>query len=162
MAEELRQIKAPLGVGQPLAENHEYYAENPYSTAGIFENGYRHTTRLGSTIDNSFYIVGRDDKNQPQTKKNFRNRECTRQEQKPLDLLDHQPFIYRMPRKMASTCKYQDIHTTVSFSRKFVCKNMYEIGYGYRQIGKHIIMFHPDLDCRATIPNRYAIGTGGY
>ena len=136
MAEELRQIKAPLGV-YAISGNHEYYAENPYSTAEYLKTAGIVTLRdSAALIDNSFYIVGRDDKT------NHKRKELSEivnalDKSKPLILLDHQPFHLQDAQKNGIDLQISGhTHNGQFFPGNLFVKNMYEIGYGYRQIGK--------------------------
>jgi len=136
MAEELRQIKAPLGV-YAISGNHEYYAENPYSTTEYLKTAGIVTLRDSATlIDNSFYIVGRDDKT------NHKRKELSEvvnalDKNKPLILLDHQPFHLQDAQKNGIDLQISGhTHNGQFFPGNLFVKRMYELGHGYRKIGK--------------------------
>ncbi len=136
MAEELLQIKAPLGV-YAISGNHEYYAENPYSTAEYLKTAGIITLRDSAVlINNSFYIVGRDDKT------NHKRKELAEvvtglDKNKPLILLDHQPYHLQDAQKNGIDLQISGhTHNGQFFPGNLFVKRMYELGHGYRKIGK--------------------------
>lgn len=136
MAEELKQIKAPLGV-YAISGNHEYYGENPYSTSEYLKTAGIITLRDSvALIDNSFYLVGRDDKtNQKRKALNDIMREMDRS--KPVILLDHQPFHLEEAQKNEVDLQISGhTHNGQFFPGNLFVKRMYELGYGYMKKGK--------------------------
>lgn len=136
MAEELKQIKAPLGV-YAISGNHEYYAENPYSTSEYLKTAGIITLRDSSAlIDNSFYLVGRDDKTN-HNRKALNDIMTGVDKNKPVILLDHQPFNLDEAQKNEVDLQISGhTHNGQFFPGNLFVKSMYELGYGYLKKGK--------------------------
>lgn len=136
MDEEFRSIKAPLGVFA-INGNHEHYAESPDATAkylissGI--NVLRDETRL---VDSSLYLVGRDDRTNPNRmplSKLIEKCDGT----KPIILLDHQPF--QLEEAQQNNVDFQfsgHTHNGQFFPGMLLVKGMYELAYGFMKKGK--------------------------
>lgn len=136
MEEELRQIKAPLGVFA-ISGNHEYYSENPFSTAEFLQNKCGITVLRDSValINNSFYVVGRDDKS------NHKRHDLSKvmagiDQSKPVILLDHQPFHLEEAEHNGVDLQISGhTHDGQIFPGNLIVKSMYEVGAGYMQKG---------------------------
>ena len=134
MAEELRQIVAPLGV-YAISGNHEYYGENPYiaeeylKSAGI--TFLRDSTIL---VNNSFYLVGRDDRTNHK-RKEIAQLTSAIDHSKPVIMLDHQPYHLKEARENGVDLQISGhTHNGQFFPGNLFVKQMYELGYGYRKI----------------------------
>jgi len=136
MAEELRQIKAPLGV-YAISGNHEYYGENPFSTSEYLKTAGIITLRDSSIlIDNSFYLVGRDDRTN-RNRKALNDIMSATDKSKPVILLDHQPFHLEEAQKNEVDLQISGhTHNGQFFPGNLFVKRMYELGYGYMKKGK--------------------------
>ncbi len=137
--EELRQIKAPMGVFAVFG-NHEYYGGDYGKDRKLLMDFYRKSniTLLRDSvamIDSTIYIVGRDDHSNHQRKqlsaltKNLDN-------SKFIILLDHQPWELQE----AEQCKVDlqlsgHTHAGQLFPGNLLIKNMYENPHGYSRRG---------------------------
>jgi len=136
MDEELRQIKAPFGV-YAINGNHEHYTETPNATAEYLKKaGITVLLDEVSLVDNSFYVVGRDDRsnlNRKQLKEIVRGLDET----KPKILLDHQPFHLDEAGNNGIDLQISGhTHNGQFFPGNLIVKGMYELGYGYLKKGK--------------------------
>lgn len=136
MDEELKQIKAPLGV-YAINGNHEHYAETPNATAEYLKKaGIRVLRDEVSLVDSSFYIVGRDDRS------NMRRKSLTDivnglDSIKPRILLDHQPYQLEEAENNGIDLQISGhTHNGQFFPGNLFVKKMYELGYGYKKKGK--------------------------
>jgi len=136
MAEDLRQIKAPMGV-YAISGNHEYYGENPFSTSEYLKTAGIVTLRDSSAlINNSFYLVGRDDKTNHK-RKALSDIVSGLDKSKPIILLDHQPFHLEDAEKSDVDLQISGhTHNGQFFPGNLFVKRMYELGYGYMKKGK--------------------------
>lgn len=136
MAEVLKQIVAPLGV-YAINGNHEYYGENPYIAEEYLKTGgitfLRDSTIL---VNNSFYVVGRDDRTNPNRKK-IAELTSNIDHSKPVIMLDHQPYHLNEARENGVDLQISGhTHNGQFFPGNLIVKRMYEVGYGYRKIDK--------------------------
>ena len=136
MAEEFRQIKAPLGV-YAISGNHEYYAENPYTTSEYLKAaGITFLRDSAALVNNSFYIVGRDDRTNHK-RKNLSDIVNGIDKTKPVILLDHQPFHLNEAQENGVDLQISGhTHNGQFFPGNLLVKKMYELGHGYMQKGK--------------------------
>jgi len=136
MDEELREIKAPLGVFA-ISGNHEYFAETPTMTADYLKNaGITYLKDDVALIDNSFYVLGRDDRSNA-NRKNLDQIVNGLDKNKPKILLDHQPFHLEDAEKNDIDLQISGhTHNGQFFPGNFIVKTMYELAYGYLKKGK--------------------------
>jgi len=135
MAEEFRSIKARLGVFA-INGNHEHYAEKPNETAEYLQSaGITVLRDSGCLVDNSFYIVGREDKTM-HNRKNLSEIVKGLDENKPLILMDHQPFHLEEAEQNGIDFQFSGhTHNGQFFPANLGVKRMYELGYGYLKKG---------------------------
>jgi len=135
MDEEFRSIKARLGV-YAINGNHEHYAEQPNATAEYLKSaGITFLRDSVCLVDNSFYIVGRDDKTNLNRKKLS---EIVKglDENKPRILMDHQPYHLEEAEKNKIDFQISGhTHNGQFFPGNLFVKWMYELGYGYLKKG---------------------------
>ncbi|MDR0371521.1 MAG: metallophosphoesterase [Prevotellaceae bacterium] len=132
MSEEFNRIHAPLGVFA-ISGNHEYYGENPY----LFENYLKENTQvqfLRDTvvlIDDSFYLVGRDDRTNLNRKK-INEIVAGTDKDKPFVLLDHQPVELEESEQNGIDLQLSGhTHNGQFFPGNLLVRGMYENPYGY-------------------------------
>jgi len=136
MDEELRSIHAPLGV-YAINGNHEHYAETPTATEEYLKKaGIIFLRDSVSLVNNSFYVVGRDDRTN-------HNRKPLSEIVKGLDdnklriLMDHQPFNLEEAGKNGIDLQLSGhTHNGQMFPGNLIVKKMYELGHGYMKKGK--------------------------
>jgi predicted MPP superfamily phosphohydrolase len=136
MNEELKTIKAKLGV-YAINGNHEHYAEVVHATEEYLNSSGIHFLRDNSVlVDNSFYIVGRDDRS------NLNRKQLTElvnglDAAKPKIMMDHQPFHLEEAEQNGIDLQVSGhTHNGQFFPGNLIVKRMYEVGYGYLQKGK--------------------------
>ncbi|HJV77151.1 MAG TPA: metallophosphoesterase [Paludibacter sp.] len=136
MDEEFRSIKAPLGV-YAISGNHEYYAETPGATADYLRKaGIVFLRDSACLVDNSFYVVGRDDRTN-RNRKSLKEIVTGLDDNKPKILLDHQPFHLEEAEQNDIDLQISGhTHNGQSFPGDLLVKGMYELGYGYLKKGK--------------------------
>jgi len=136
MNEELKQLKAPLGV-YAINGNHEHFAETPNATANYLKaSGITALNDEVALVDNSFYVIGRDDRINPNRKplsELVKNLDAT----KPRILLDHQPFdLHQAEHNGVDLQISGHTHNGQFFPGNLIVKWMYELGHGYLKKGK--------------------------
>lgn len=136
MIEEFRAIKAPLGI-YAINGNHEHYGESPNATANYLgKAGVIFLRDEALLVDNSFYIVGREDRSRINRKKLIdvvKGLDPT----KPRILLDHQPYHLEVAKQNQIDLQISGhTHNGQFFPGNLFVKRMYEIGHGYKRKGK--------------------------
>ncbi len=136
MEEELRQIKAPMGVFA-ISGNHEYYSESPYSTGEFLQNKCGITLLRDSVtlVNNSFYVVGRDDKTNHK-RHSLSEVMAGLDHSKPIILMDHQPFHLEEAEQNGVDLQISGhTHDGQIFPGNLIVKKMYEVGSGFKKKG---------------------------
>ncbi len=133
--EDLQKIKSTYGV-YGVFGNHEYYGDAPELNRKYYEqSGIRMLFDETVFIDNSFYIVGRNDK----TDKNRKEiAEIIKEVDKkyPMILLDHQPYGLEEAEKNDVTIQFSGhTHEGQFFPGNIMVKYIYELPYGYMKKG---------------------------
>ena len=136
MQTEFKAIKAPLGV-YAISGNHEYYSGKPAEIAKYLRaSGITVLHDSACLVDNSFYVIGRDDRTNPRRKslselvKNLDNSH-------PKILLDHQPFnLEEAERNNIDLQLSGHTHNGQIFPGNLIVKSVYELAYGYLKKGK--------------------------
>ncbi len=130
-----RSVKAPLGIYAVLG-NHEYIGGMKESQAYIEnETGIKLLKDTVVKINNSFYIVGRDDRTNP-SRKSLSSLTEHLDKTLPVILLDHQPYHL----EISENCKVDlqisgHTHNGQIWPLTMLIKNMYEVPYGYKKKG---------------------------
>ena len=156
MDEELRQIKATKGV-YAITGNHEFYAETPRATEEYLRKaGITYLRDSSALIDNSFYVLGRDDRT------NVNRKEISElveklDRTKPVIMLDHQPYELNLTEKNGIDLQISGhTHNGQFFPGNILVKNMYELAHGYKKKGKSHIYVSSGLGIWGP---QYRIGT---
>lgn len=135
MAEEFKQIQSKYGVFA-VSGNHEYFGENPYMLENYLKTaGVTYLRDSAVLVDNSFYIIGRDDKINHNRKKLAEITQFV-DKQKTIILIDHQPF--GLEEAVANQIDLQvsgHTHNGQFFPGNLIVKRMYEQGHGYLKKG---------------------------
>lgn len=136
MEEELSQLHAPLGVFA-ITGNHEYYS-------GVPEEINEYLRAAGITmlhdsvalVDNSFYLVGRDDRTNPKRKQLSELVKYLKPEL-PKILLDHQPYALQQACDNGIDLQISGhTHNGQFFPGNLFVKRIFELGHGYKKKGK--------------------------
>lgn len=135
MAEEFKQLHAPKGV-YAISGNHEYFGENPYELQQYLSSaGVTYLRDSSVLVDNSFYVVGRDDKINPK-RKPLNEIVKGLDASKTMILLDHQPF--HLSEAVDNHIDLQisgHTHNGQFFPGNLIVKSMYEVAHGYFKKG---------------------------
>jgi len=131
MAEEFRAIQSTYGV-YAVSGNHEYFGENPYTLENYLKTaGVKYLRDSAVLIDNSFYVIGRDDKIN-QNRKKLAEITNGLDTQKTMILMDHQPFgLDEAAKNQIDLQVSGHTHNGQFFPGNLIVKNMYEMGHGY-------------------------------
>jgi predicted MPP superfamily phosphohydrolase len=135
MAEELRLIKTKLGVFA-INGNHEHYAEKPNATAEYLESaGVKVLRDEAVLVDNSFYLVGRDEL--PLTnRKDLSGIIAGIDKNLPYILMDHQPFHLEQAQNLGFDLQVSGhTHNGQFFPGNLIVKSIYELPHGYMKKG---------------------------
>jgi len=135
MLEEFRAIKAPLGV-YAINGNHEHYAETPGATAEYLKKaGIIFLRDSASLVNGSFYVVGRDDRTNP-NRKSLKEIVTGMDVKLPRILMDHQPFHLEEAENNNIDLQISGhTHNGQFFPGNLFVKRIYELGYGYLKKG---------------------------
>jgi len=136
MKTELESIHAPLGV-YAIRGNHEYYSGAPQEIAGYLQSSGIHVLIDSAyLVNNSFYIIGRDDRTNP-------NRKPLAEIVKGLDpdipkiLLDHQPYHLEVAEQNGIDLQVSGhTHNGQFFPGSLMVKQLFELAHGYLKKGK--------------------------
>jgi len=136
MLEEFQTIKAPLGV-YAINGNHEYYAEKPTATEDYLKKaGIIFLRDSSCLVNNSFYVVGRDDRTNHK-RKSLEELVKGMDQKLPRILMDHQPFQLEEAENNNIDLQLSGhTHNGQMFPGNLIVKNAYECGYGYLKKGK--------------------------
>lgn len=136
MEQELSQLHAPLGVFA-ISGNHEYYSGVPEEI-----NEYLRAADIRmlhdsvALVDHSFYLVGRDDRTNPNRKPLSELVEGLRPEL-PKILLDHQPYALEQACENGIDLQISGhTHNGQFFPGNLFVKRIFEVGHGYKKKGK--------------------------
>ena len=136
MKVELESIHAPLGI-YAIRGNHEYYSGKPQEIAGYLKaSGITVVIDSACLVDNSFYIIGRDDKTNPRRKALPEIMQGLDKDL-PKILVDHQPYNLELAEQNGIDLQISGhTHNGQFFPGNLLVKNMFELGYGYLKKGK--------------------------
>ncbi|WP_455591557.1 metallophosphoesterase [Bacteroides sp.] len=134
MAEELSELKAPLGIYM-VAGNHEYISGIDESIRFIQSTPIKLLRDTVMTLPNGIQLVGRDDRSN-HARSSLRDLMANVNRDKPVILLDHQP--YQLADSEAEGVDLQfsgHTHRGQVWPMSLVTDHIYEQSHGYRQWG---------------------------
>jgi len=136
MEQELSQLHAPLGVFA-ITGNHEYYSGVPEEINEYLRAaGIRMLHDSVALVDNSFYLVGRDDRTNTNRKPLSELVEGLRPEL-PRILLDHQPYALEQACDNGIDLQISGhTHNGQFFPGNLFVARIFEVGHGYMKKGK--------------------------
>ena len=136
MQVELQSIHAPLGV-YAISGNHEYYSGKPQNIAKYLRSsGITVLHDSVCLVDNSFYLVGRDDKTNLK-RKPLAELVMGLDEKLPKILLDHQPFNLQEAEQNGIDLQLSGhTHNGQFFPGNLIVNAIFEDGYGYLRKGR--------------------------
>lgn len=131
---DLRLLKAPLGV-YAVYGNHEYRANRFAKTRWIKRTGAELLVDTTLLIDNSFYLIGRDDYINPQRQPLHHIMKGV-DKRKPAILLDHQPWTFaEAAMNGVDLGLYGHTHNGQVWPYPLLLKFIYECPFGYYRKG---------------------------
>ena len=135
MDEELRQIKAPLGV-YAVNGNHEYISQTPTETEHFMTKAGIVLLRDSACLVNDrFYIIGRDDYSNKH-RKNLADLTSGLDVEKPRILLDHQPYHLNEAEENNIDLQLSGhTHAGQFFPINLVVNRLFELPHGYKKKG---------------------------
>jgi len=138
LGEALRNIEAPLGV-YACTGNHEYIGGVEPACRYLVEHGIRVLRDSAVCIENSFYILGREDREisgfARKKRKTLEELMLGVNQNLPVILLDHQPF--QLARAAANGIDLQisgHTHHGQLWPLNFITNAIYELSWGYKKI----------------------------
>jgi len=136
MEEELSQLHAPLGVFA-ITGNHEFYSGVPEEiTEYLRAAGIKVLHDSVALVNNSFYIVGRNDRTNP-NRKNLSELVQGLRPELPKILLDHQPYALEQACDNGIDLQLSGhTHNGQFFPGNLIVGSMFELGHGYKKKGK--------------------------
>lgn len=135
MNEDLRKIEAPAGV-YAIPGNHEYIGRDIQAAVKYLQSANINALRDSvALVDNSFYIVGRDDR-MNQNRKTLSELLVGIDHSKPVVMLDHQPYHLEEAEENGVDLQFSGhTHKGQFFPINLIVKSMYENAYGYSTRG---------------------------
>lgn len=132
-ARHFREIKAKYGIYASPGNHDSHGMEN---TSEFFENaGITLLEDSGVVIDNSFYLVGRNDQ-RSNNRKNIDVLLAHRPDRLPVIVLDHRPiFLEQVSRRRVDIQLSGHTHYGQLFPINLIIDGLYELGWGYKKIG---------------------------
>ncbi|NUN10830.1 MAG: metallophosphoesterase [Ignavibacteriaceae bacterium] len=135
----LREIKSKYGI-YAVNGNHEYIGGVGAADGYLTEHGINLLRDETVLIDNSFYIIGREDisSNRFAGKKRKQLNELMEgiNKELPLIMLDHQPFKLNQAEENKIDLQLSGhTHHGQLFPFNFITKKVYEVSYGYKKKG---------------------------
>lgn len=133
-AESFKNIKAPMGVYACLG-NHEYISGLKNSIDFIEKAGIKLLRDSVAEVDDSFYVVGRDDKMNEQ-RKSIEQLVKDLDHSKPIILLDHQPYHLDEAEKNNIDLQISGhTHQGQVWPISMITKQLYELDHGHKKKG---------------------------
>jgi len=136
MEQELSQLHAPLGVFA-ITGNHEYYSGVPEEINEYLRAaGIRMLHDSVALIDQSFYLVGRDDRTNP-NRQTLQSLVKDLKPELPKILLDHQPYDLQQACDNGIDLQISGhTHNGQFFPGNLIVGRIFEVGHGYKKKGK--------------------------
>jgi predicted MPP superfamily phosphohydrolase len=134
MQEEINRLQAPLGVYFCLG-NHEYLSGIEASMEFLRKTNMVLLIDSAVQIDDSFWIIGRDDK-EIGHRRSLKELVAQTNPSQPLFLLDHQPYLPEDAVKNGIDLQFSGhTHDGQLWPLNLIVRKIYEISHGYKSIG---------------------------
>lgn len=143
LGSELNQLKAKLGV-YAVTGNHEYIGGIEEAAAYLKKHGVRLIRDSVVLIENSFYLVGREDRDRPRfagkPRKELHEIIEGVNRNLPLILMDHQPFTLNESLQNGIDLHLSGhTHNGQIWPLNYIIDSIYEVGWGYKnKEGMHV------------------------
>ncbi|MFH1296097.1 MAG: metallophosphoesterase [Bacteroidota bacterium] len=140
LGEALCRIQSKLGVFA-VTGNHEYIGGMEPAVEYLENHGIRMLRDTAVMVDEQFYLVGRDDRDKPRftgiPRKKLEEILVSVDTNFPVILMDHQPFSLAKHASMGIDLQLSGhTHHGQLWPFNYITDAIYEISWGYRQIGK--------------------------
>jgi uncharacterized protein len=140
LGEALRQIKAPLGVFA-VTGNHEYYGGVKAACDYLDAHGITMLRDTTIKIADSFYIVGRDDREKAritgQNRKSIDELLADVDKNLPIIAMDHQPFALQKVAESGIDLQISGhTHYGQLWPLGYITDLIFQLSWGYKQIGQ--------------------------
>ena len=134
MEEEINMLEAPLGIYMCLG-NHEYISGIDSSLDFLKKTKIHLLVDSVVRVDNSFSIIGRNDKSQS-NRKPLEYLVAQTDKSEPIFLLDHQPYHLEDAEKNGVDFQLSGhTHNGQLWPGNYIVKYLYEVGSGYKRKG---------------------------
>lgn len=138
----LQNLRAPLGVYSSTG-NHEYIGGGEPSIQYLEQNGVTVVRDTAVLINNSFYIIGREDIHKKWTtgkdRKTLEQLKEGIDSSKPIILLDHQPNRLNEAEEAGIDLQLSGhTHHGQLWPLSYITKRMFEVSWGYKQKGNSL------------------------
>ena len=136
MADTLKKIKAPMGVYAVLG-NHDYISNKSEELANQLKKaGVKLLQDKYIKVENSFYIIGRNDSSSERTGGDKREEMTSLlqgiDKSLPLILMDHQPYHLEEGEALGIDVQFSGhTHRGQIFPNEFITRRVYELDWGY-------------------------------
>ncbi len=133
------QIKSPLGI-YAITGNHEYFGDVEQKIKYLNDHGVIVLRDCTLLIDNSFYLVGRDDRqsnySRGKQRKSINELVSSINKSKPIILLDHQPFKLNESADNGIDLQISGhTHHGQLWPFNYITNAIFELSSGYKKIG---------------------------
>jgi len=134
LEDEINQLQAPLGIYMCLG-NHEYISGIDSSLIFLKKTKINLLVDSVAQVDNSFWIIGRND-GRVRNRKSLGDLVAETTQSEPIFLLDHQPFHLADAEQNGVDLQFSGhTHNGQLWPFNYIVKKMYEVGHGYKQKG---------------------------
>lgn len=139
LGKNLLKLKAPLGV-YAITGNHEYIGGVENAVEYLQKHGIRILRDTSIFIDDSFYLVGREDKEKNTftqiPRKTVQDLLATLDMQKPIVMLDHQPYNLDVATEAGIDFQISGhTHHGQLWPFNYITQRIFEVSRGYKQKG---------------------------
>jgi len=134
LEDEINRMQASLGIYMCLG-NHEHISGVDNSLDFLKKTKINLLVDSVIRVDNSFWIIGRNDKS-ARSRKSLESLVAGTVQSEPLFLLDHQPFHLANAEKAGVDFQFSGhTHNGQLWPFNYIVKKIYEVGHGYKQKG---------------------------
>lgn len=132
MEEVFPQIRSKYGT-YVIPGNHEYIAGENKAETFLHDAGVTYLKDSVALIDNRFYVIGRDDRSNPE-RKTIAELTASLDRSKPMILLDHQPYnLEEAEQNQIDLQLSGHTHKGQVWPISLVTKMLFELEHGYKQ-----------------------------
>ncbi len=139
LGKNLLNLKAPLGI-YGVTGNHEYIGGAEDAVKYLEEHGVKILRDTSTLINNSFYVVGREDRDKTNytgiTRKQPKELTTYLEKDKPIILLDHQPYHLEEAQQAGVDLQISGhTHHGQLWPFNYITEKIFEVSSGYKKKG---------------------------